>query len=118
VTLVDQELSLRTPSGVTRCHVTATAGADGSFPVALVVDSSANPGVSAHRVFDLVVAATRQWLPPGVEEPVWIYRWDERALAAVVLHERRVTRDHVMQPSPDGWEEWPIPGRLTQVLMR
>lgn len=117
VTLLDLDLSLPTPMGATRCRITATAGVDGSGPVVLVVDSSCNPGMSAHRVFDLVAAATRRLLPDGAEEPIWIHRWDERALAAVVLHDRRVTRDHVMQPSADGWEEWPIPGRLTRVLL-
>lgn len=117
VTLLDLDLALPTALGVTRCHVTATARADGSSPVVLVVDSSANPGMSAHLVFGPVTAAVRRLLAPDCEEPVWIHRWDERALAAVVLHDRRVTRDHVMQPSPDGWEEWPVPGRLTRVLL-
>ena len=83
----------------------------------LVEDSSTNSGLSAHLVFDHVVAATRWLLPEGCEEPVWIHRWAERALASVVLRDGVVTRDHLMQPSADGWESWPIPGRLTQVLL-
>jgi hypothetical protein len=38
-------------------------------------------------------------------------------VAAVVLREERITRDHVLQRSTAGWEEWPIPGRLTRALL-
>ena len=110
-------LALPTPWGGASYHVIATASTDSSSPVVLVVDSSANPGVSAHLIFGLVAEATRRLLPDDCNEPIWIHRWDERALAAVVLHDRRVTRDHVMQRSSDGWEEWPIPGRLTSILL-
>jgi len=116
-TLLDRDLALPTPWGPARYHVTATAGPDGSSPVVLVVDTCENPGVSAHLVFGLVAAAVRRMLPADCREPLWIHRWDERALAAVVLHDRRVTRDHVMQWSAEGWEEWPVPGRLTRALL-
>jgi hypothetical protein len=117
ITLLDLELLLPARSGATRCHVTATALSDGGLPVVLVTDSSANPGISVHLVFSHVVTATRRLLPSGGEEPIWIHRWEERALASVVLHDKRVSRDHLMQLSADGWEEWPIPGSLTKALL-
>jgi hypothetical protein len=117
VTLLDLDLDLPTPAGLSRSHVTATAGEDGSHPVVLVAEQPHGDGVSAHLVFDLVAAVTRKLLPDVDGEPVWIHRWDERALAAVVLHEDRITRDHVMQWSAGAWEEWPIPGRLTRALL-
>ncbi|MDP9182690.1 MAG: hypothetical protein M3P04_07950 [Actinomycetota bacterium] len=117
VTLVDVDLCLPTPAAPSRCHVTATAARDLSSPVVLVVDSPSNPGISAHLVFDHVVCAVRGLLPDGCEEPVWIHRWGARALASVILCEERITRDHLMQRSTDGWESWPIPGRLTHVLL-
>jgi hypothetical protein len=117
VTLLDVDLTVPAVDNPTRCHVTATSAPDLSKSVVLVVDSAANQGVSAHLVFDRVVAAIRWLLPDGCEEPVWIHRWDERALASVVLRDGRVTCDHMMQPSADGWEGWPIPGRLTSALI-
>ena len=117
VTLLDLDLDLPTPEGVSRSHVTATARTDGSFPVVLVVEDTRASAVSAYAVFDLVAAVTRKLLTEIGEEPVWIHRWDERALAAVVLREERITRDHVMQWSAEGWDEWPIPGRLTRALL-
>ena len=115
--LLDLDLDLPTPAGVSRSHVTATAGSDGSHPVVLVAEDTRASTVSAYVVFDLVAAVTRTLLRDLGEEPVWIYRWDERALAAVVLRDERITRDHVMQRSTDGWEKWPIPGRLTRALL-
>jgi hypothetical protein len=115
--LLDLDLSLPAQRAQTRCHVTATAAPDFSRPVVLVIDSSANPGISTHLVFDHVVSAVRWLLPAGCEEPVWIHRWDERALASLVLRDGQVTRDHMMQRSADGWEAWPIPGRLTSALI-
>jgi hypothetical protein len=117
VTLLDLDLDLPTPEGVSRSHVTATARTDGSLPVVLVAEDTRTSAVSAYVVFDLVAAVTRKLLRDVGEEPVWIHRWDERALAAVVLRDERITRDHVMQWSSEGWDEWPIPGRLTRALL-
>ena len=117
VTLLDLDLTVPAPWVHTRCHVTATAAPDLSRAVVLVIDSRANAGVSTHLVFGHVVSAIRWLLPAGCEEPVWIHRWDERAVASVVLRDGRITRDHLMQRSADGWEGWPIPGRLTTALI-
>jgi hypothetical protein len=117
VTLLDLDLDLPTPAGVSRSHVIATAREDGSLPVVLVAEDTRASAVSAYAVFDLVAAVTRKLLQDVGEEPVWIHRWDERALASVVLRDERITRDHVMQWSAHGWDEWPIPGRLTRALL-
>ena len=115
--LVDLELRMPERLGSTRCHVTATAGSDGSLPVVLVAETPSNPGISAHLVFGLVVAAVRPLLPAGYDEPIWIHRWDARALASVVLRDHAITRDHLMQRSAEGWKGWPIPGQLTRRLI-
>lgn len=117
VTLLDGQLQLCTKAGPTACRVRATARPDGSHPVVLVVDSSTNAGLSVHLVFDVVVEAIQRLLPNGLADAIWVHRWDERAIASVLLRDHPISRDHIMVLSAEGWEQWPIPGQVTSALL-
>lgn len=94
-------------SGGTRCHV-SIALRGSSRPVVVVSEAPDNTGYSVSLAFDAIAEHVRRFLPADGPAPVWLERWPERALAALLLHEGRVAATHLMVEQAGGWRRLPL----------
>jgi hypothetical protein len=102
-TLLDRDLEIEHAYGTTRCHVLARAHDRSDLAVVCVSELPSNPGPSITVVFGAVANRVRSLLPAGMAEPVWVERWPARALAALLLHDAPVRRDHLRLAVNGGW---------------
>ena len=110
-------VTLPSHRGGTCCSVTVYRRTARHPPVAVVTDSATNPGVSAHLVLDVLTDSVLEQLPPGSEEPVWVLRWVERAVASVLLDDTPVLTHHLLVRNQLGWRRAPLPAAMVEELL-
>jgi hypothetical protein len=83
-------------------------GAPGMTPVVVISELSDNPGPSVRAAFSEVARRVREVLPSWADEPVWIERWSERALADFLVRGQTSTATHLWREGDAGWISRPL----------
>lgn len=112
----DGVLELPPTVGGTRCRVTVYLR-DQRTPVVIVSELSDNEGPSVSLAFDVVAQFVRAQLPADSGEPLWVQRWPERALAALILRGGRVAATHVLVEQGGAWWRRPVSGPAAAQLL-
>ena len=103
--------------GGTSCSVTVHHRGPRHIPVAVITDSATNPGLSAHLVLDALTSRLREQLPPNSEEPIWVLRWPEPAIASVLLADVPILTHHLLVRDRLGWRLTPLPAAVVEELL-
>jgi hypothetical protein len=105
--VLDSVLFLPAEQGGTRCRV-AVYDPDAVRPVVVVAELLDNEGCSITLTFDAIADQVRAWLPRQCEEPHWVERWPERALAALLLRDQVTSAAYLMLQDRGSWRRTPI----------